>query len=486
MSYAFRLTRSAWYQPNVKVFRVEYYDLRHANSAYAALHGQVLFGMKLQVSGRDRASEDQTHRGQHVQEAQLHPSASSVDSPQNVIPFPTSTGTTAYQDEGPLQLGPPGQYSHTRERFMYTDPARSRPRSVSAGHDGYTTSFSPSPTPPHPGVPSPTFFYTSMPTGGTDAIAPSQDHQTRQPSGHFALDTMERPHGFLGNNSDGRYNTVHSHSPEQANRSPEGNSVPWEGETPVAQLPGSHHECYYCPSRGASSDCYTYPPRSTMYSPVQRSPLVPPSLPLSPPAPMFGTGYNYNNHHALPTNHAMNMNMANSFEQSMISRPATGETWFPTPNMVPHGFPGVQFYPQPVQVPGGYGNYPPPLKPEPPLQIDSPLHTSDIIYRTNSSASPPSSRLTGRATSPRSSANNTRESATPPERNQLNLARIEDGQDTRTTVMIKNIPNKMSDKDLIAFIAKVCPCKIDFLYLRMDFQNGMVFFIVSNDLMHWL
>ncbi|KAF9465003.1 RNA recognition motif 2-domain-containing protein, partial [Collybia nuda] len=38
--------------------------------------------------------------------------------------------------------------------------------------------------------------------------------------------------------------------------------------------------------------------------------------------------------------------------------------------------------------------------------------------------------------------------------------------------MVKNIPNKMSDKDLIAYIGKVCPRKIDFLYLRMDFQNG--------------
>jgi hypothetical protein len=60
----------------------------------------------------------------------------------------------------------------------------------------------------------------------------------------------------------------------------------------------------------------------------------------------------------------------------------------------------------------------------------------------------------------------------PPERNLLNVQKIEEGLDTRTTVMIKNIPNKMSDKDLLAFIAKVCPRKIDFLYLRMDFQNG--------------
>jgi hypothetical protein len=60
-----------------------------------------------------------------------------------------------------------------------------------------------------------------------------------------------------------------------------------------------------------------------------------------------------------------------------------------------------------------------------------------------------------------------------PVHNQINLPKIESGMDTRTTVMIKNIPNKMTDRDLIAFIEDVCPRRIDFLYLRMDFQNGM-------------
>lgn len=74
-------------------------------------------------------------------------------------------------------------------------------------------------------------------------------------------------------------------------------------------------------------------------------------------------------------------------------------------------------------------------------------------------------------------------------KNQLMVGRIESGQDTRTTVMIKNIPNKMSDKDLIAYINKVCPRRIDFLYLRMDFQNGcnvgyaFVNFIEAQDLL---
>jgi hypothetical protein len=62
-------------------------------------------------------------------------------------------------------------------------------------------------------------------------------------------------------------------------------------------------------------------------------------------------------------------------------------------------------------------------------------------------------------------------------KNQLSVARIESGQDTRTTVMVKNIPNKMSDKDLVTYINKVCPRRIDFLYLRMDFQNGESFYL---------
>ena len=58
------------------------------------------------------------------------------------------------------------------------------------------------------------------------------------------------------------------------------------------------------------------------------------------------------------------------------------------------------------------------------------------------------------------------------EKNQIDLERIAAGLDTRTTVMIKNIPNKMNDRDLVAFIDRVCPRRIDFLYLRMDFKNG--------------
>ncbi|TRM69360.1 RNA recognition motif 2-domain-containing protein [Schizophyllum amplum] len=77
------------------------------------------------------------------------------------------------------------------------------------------------------------------------------------------------------------------------------------------------------------------------------------------------------------------------------------------------------------------------------------------------------------------------------EHNQLNLDRIEQGLDTRTTVMIKNIPNKMKDTCLEEFIAKVCPRKIDFMYLRVDFSNGCnvgyacVNFIDVKDLLYF-
>ncbi|CDO69291.1 hypothetical protein BN946_scf184976.g10 [Trametes cinnabarina] len=79
----------------------------------------------------------------------------------------------------------------------------------------------------------------------------------------------------------------------------------------------------------------------------------------------------------------------------------------------------------------------------------------------------------------------------PGTKNILDIAAIESGADTRTTVMIKNIPNKMSDKDLLNFINKVCPRRIDFMYLRMDFQNGcnvgyaFVNFITVQDLLHF-
>ncbi|CAE6356662.1 unnamed protein product [Rhizoctonia solani] len=80
----------------------------------------------------------------------------------------------------------------------------------------------------------------------------------------------------------------------------------------------------------------------------------------------------------------------------------------------------------------------------------------------------------------------------PPERNRVDISRIEAGLDTRTTIMLKNIPNKMSTKNLIDFIEVVTPRAIDFLYLRFDFQNecnvgyAFVNFIDISDLLKFM
>jgi len=57
-----------------------------------------------------------------------------------------------------------------------------------------------------------------------------------------------------------------------------------------------------------------------------------------------------------------------------------------------------------------------------------------------------------------------------PPSNVMDLDRIECGSDPRTTCMIKNIPNKITDEMLFNFINDVCPRGFDFLYLRMDFK----------------
>jgi hypothetical protein len=105
-----------------------------------------------------------------------------------------------------------------------------------------------------------------------------------------------------------------------------------------------------------------------------------------------------------------------------------------------------------------------------------PAHTRNILHAPRLSESPEPSQAT---LHPSAQSNAGGALVFPPERNQLNIASIEDGLDTRTTVMVKNIPNKMSDRDLIAYIGNVCPRKIDFLYLRMDFQNGKLSFRAS-------
>ncbi|KAL7143595.1 hypothetical protein ABFS83_08G202400 [Erythranthe nasuta] len=54
---------------------------------------------------------------------------------------------------------------------------------------------------------------------------------------------------------------------------------------------------------------------------------------------------------------------------------------------------------------------------------------------------------------------------------QLDLDKIVNGEDSRTTLMIKNIPNKYTSKMLLAAIDETNKGTYDFLYLPIDFKN---------------
>ncbi|WVQ78027.1 hypothetical protein IAT38_000108 [Cryptococcus sp. DSM 104549] len=58
-----------------------------------------------------------------------------------------------------------------------------------------------------------------------------------------------------------------------------------------------------------------------------------------------------------------------------------------------------------------------------------------------------------------------------PEQNRVFPERIMSGLDSRTTVMIKDVPNKLSRQELVEIINEVVPGEFDFVYLRFDFKN---------------
>ncbi|KAF3042064.1 hypothetical protein E8E11_006172 [Didymella keratinophila] len=56
--------------------------------------------------------------------------------------------------------------------------------------------------------------------------------------------------------------------------------------------------------------------------------------------------------------------------------------------------------------------------------------------------------------------------------NRVRRERILDGSDVRTTIMLRNIPNKMDWMSLKTILDEVCFGTYDFLYLRIDFKSG--------------
>lgn len=58
-----------------------------------------------------------------------------------------------------------------------------------------------------------------------------------------------------------------------------------------------------------------------------------------------------------------------------------------------------------------------------------------------------------------------------PVENVIHRDRIVNGLDRRTTVMIKDVPNKLSREELVNILRDVVPNEFDFVYLRFDFNN---------------
>ncbi|KAJ6625550.1 hypothetical protein B0H10DRAFT_1942450 [Mycena sp. CBHHK59/15] len=476
--------RSFTFTSSRKVFHVEYYDVRDAKAAYSALDGQVMFGMHLVLLGGDSQSLES-----HV------PASKKTDS-ESCIPFPSSHGEKP-SVQTVVRFEPAGQQSHIRERFLFIDTAgKARPRSVSAGHESLEGSLPGSSNPPISSD-SPPYFYTSPPTSpssGTTPTSRTPESHSRRASNHLFFDAVgravndvsdqpqhspKRPRSISFNTVDG---VERGHESEEDSTLVSPGAHDYDPRPPQIEyfyppldrfpLP-SHPLSYYggCPTPPLPS-AFSYP-----YHPPPHPQLLGPGMgyPGCPPSPL-GLPYEYDQQ--AHTHAVMNMNMGNwAFEQAMMV-PAMGVfpgVPFPGPN-VPAGSEYWQGSQTPSPQHTSYFHYPPHPPDSPPLQLSpitkmqSPTHPPfpypNRLPSPPSPAPPPRTSLP--ATGPPSPAN----AREPPERNQLNLARIEDGQDTRTTVMIKNIPNKMSDKDLMAYIGSVCARKIDFLYLRMDFQNG--------------
>ncbi|GAA5831565.1 hypothetical protein JCM5353_000438 [Sporobolomyces roseus] len=59
-----------------------------------------------------------------------------------------------------------------------------------------------------------------------------------------------------------------------------------------------------------------------------------------------------------------------------------------------------------------------------------------------------------------------------PVSNVINYERIEQGLEVRTTLMLKNVPNKLKDFEVMQFIEEVVGRSFDFFYLRTDYATG--------------
>lgn len=99
-----------------------------------------------------------------------------------------------------------------------------------------------------------------------------------------------------------------------------------------------------------------------------------------------------------------------------------------------------------------------------PQQLSHMFHERNTMNSLPTSFGSPSERV-------RRSRNETNLSHADRKHYELNIERILRGDDIRTTLMIKNIPNKYTSKMLLATIDEQHRGKYDFIYLPIDFKN---------------
>ncbi|KAF9481522.1 hypothetical protein BDN70DRAFT_919730 [Pholiota conissans] len=289
-----------------------------------------------------------------------------------------------------------------------------------------TVSLPAKPPGPSEGKSSPTYFYTTMPFDPNNFRAQGP-HESMVPRVF-----PSNGHTFIA--------PATPVSIEQQQWDVEPNQTIYRSDC-ISPCYGQDGACQYCPSRSV--------PNNVIYNTVPFPPYTPPYAfspqPLNPP--IF-----YPSHFPPPPT------MLN-----VIPTPAHGYEHL-DPQVHSQGAPaGWSFDPAIAAVGPGMNT------PQPPATLRK--HSSARCSATPSMS--PSSRDQPAAIIQASeSAPVTYHTPSGNDNNQLNIEKIMNGEEVRTTVMIKNIPNKMSDADLTAYINKVCPRRIDFLYLRMDFKNG--------------
>ncbi|KAH9617555.1 hypothetical protein KSS87_013851 [Heliosperma pusillum] len=99
-----------------------------------------------------------------------------------------------------------------------------------------------------------------------------------------------------------------------------------------------------------------------------------------------------------------------------------------------------------------------------PQQMSHMFHERSSMNSLPTSFGSPSERIRNRR-------NDTNLSHADRKHYELNIDRIMRGDDNRTTLMIKNIPNKYTSKMLLATIDEFHRGKYDFIYLPIDFKN---------------